>query len=351
MNMSNSPAQSLDGFSGSGAGKRQLVGLALLLAAVAAGPDEAFAWGPATHAYIADHIGMTEDVQNLNEMYGAMVPDLFNTYLAAAENPDLMACLRNGSHGDTLTNADAFKRIWELVRFGFARSAAFGYMSHNDLWGSDNGARWTSSNGTFPGYTILKAQQLMLAIQNDVDASGRSAWDYLGIEPSPGLLPDPLGDPALLMCHFMIEQAGDVVIRRHDPDIGLKLALAAVLRAETLKPYLVKMFVGCPTMDARKVGQAEEAFRQQTLMAGLTFLHDEAEILADITQVLADQAPVFIAAATGEPFDPQLLPLLPRLLSQSLQTALGMIQDDFMTEIGSITGSLEFTMHAHGVQY
>src|SRR5512138_3324251 len=138
--------------------RRQWLVLALL---VLCWPSRAAAWGSATHAYVVDHIGKSNELQNIAEMYGAMVPDLFNTHWQGAANRELAACIRSGTHGYPLTGSDGFGRIWAMGRFGFARNVAFGYVSHNDLWGADHGAHWTSSSGTAPGYTVLKGQQLV----------------------------------------------------------------------------------------------------------------------------------------------------------------------------------------------
>jgi hypothetical protein len=42
-------------------------------------PSQAWAWGSATHAYIADRLGSTQGETNLNEIYGAMALDTFNS--------------------------------------------------------------------------------------------------------------------------------------------------------------------------------------------------------------------------------------------------------------------------------
>ena len=70
----------------------------------------------------------------------------------------------------------------------------------------------------------------MLAIHTNVDATGHSAWDYLGFEPSPVLLPDPLADPALRLCHALVEAAGDVVIPRHEGARGPLLIVCGACR-------------------------------------------------------------------------------------------------------------------------
>ena len=38
----------------------------------------AYPWGFAVHAHLADRLNKPEGDRNLNEMYGAMAPDMFN---------------------------------------------------------------------------------------------------------------------------------------------------------------------------------------------------------------------------------------------------------------------------------
>ena len=67
-------------------------GFALFLALTM---GQAYGWGSATHAYIDDHLGKKGPVKNLNEIYGAMAPDVFNFLFS---NMDMMKYLYTVAH-------------------------------------------------------------------------------------------------------------------------------------------------------------------------------------------------------------------------------------------------------------
>lgn len=55
---------------------------------------QAFGWGSAVHAYIDDHLGRKGPVRNLNEIYGAMAPDVFNSFFQTWTCCDIFIPLR-----------------------------------------------------------------------------------------------------------------------------------------------------------------------------------------------------------------------------------------------------------------
>ena len=68
--------------------------------------SEAFSWGFATHAYIADHLGNTKKSQNGNEIYGSVAPDTFN-YLF--DHPDYLGFLSDQTHAEFHEVVECFK--------------------------------------------------------------------------------------------------------------------------------------------------------------------------------------------------------------------------------------------------
>ena len=114
-------------------GRKPLVLLGvLLLTSLLIAPD-ASPWGSAVHAYIDDHLGANRPVRNANEMYGGMAPDVFN-YLF--DHPDQLQFLYAQTHNN-------FMRLWEVAHRRLGRSVAFGFVSHNDVWGADSTAHHT----------------------------------------------------------------------------------------------------------------------------------------------------------------------------------------------------------------
>ena len=74
--------------------------------------SEAFPWGFATHAYIADHLGKTKKNQNADEIYGSVAPDTFN-YLFT--NPDYLGYLSDQTHAE-------FTKLWNASNQGLGKS-------------------------------------------------------------------------------------------------------------------------------------------------------------------------------------------------------------------------------------
>ena len=93
--------------------------------------SQAFSWGPATHAYIDDHLGRKGPVRNLNEIYGGMAPDVFN-YLFSN-----IAWL-NYLYEETHYNGNIL--VWKKADTITEKAVAFGFVSHNGITGADGTA-------------------------------------------------------------------------------------------------------------------------------------------------------------------------------------------------------------------
>jgi hypothetical protein len=89
-------------------------------------PSMAFSWGSATHAYIDDQLNKTKSTKNLNEIYGGMAPDIFNYMFESPYLQDFYIA----THYD-------FVKIWNVSKNSLDKSLAYGFISHNDMWGAD----------------------------------------------------------------------------------------------------------------------------------------------------------------------------------------------------------------------
>ena len=58
--------------------KKELMGLGVIFLMSFFLTTDAFAWSAATHAYIEDHLGEKRGLDNNNEIYGGILPDVFN---------------------------------------------------------------------------------------------------------------------------------------------------------------------------------------------------------------------------------------------------------------------------------
>lgn len=108
-----------------------------------------FCWGSAVHAYIGDKLGARTGVKNYDEIYGAMAPDVFN-FTFAPYYPFLY----------TQTHYVDFS-IKDVAHGPLQNALAYGYASHNGMWGADFTAHHSGiTYGQGQGYIIAKATEL-----------------------------------------------------------------------------------------------------------------------------------------------------------------------------------------------
>ena len=292
------------------------VGLALLFITMTAYP-----WNFATHAYIAGKIGKALPVHNFNEMYGAMAPDILNFEFSLMDD----YVLRGYTHGippDAVgyspypTPSDSFMSVWDAAYRSIRKSAAYGFVSHNDAWGADFVAHWRAFPTpdldppdpiAFPlsmpvDYTLQPPGYIIyLAAALDFGLEFAQAWEAMGLE----------NDFAtrLMFCHNIIEYAGDLVIKRHDSLIGRKLVWASHLRTPQFAKLLEEAFPDAydPVIDA-----AEPQYREYLTQYGLILLMPEETAIEMLAEQLADLAVdylIFLGMPPEmvEPMKPQLV--------------------------------------------
>lgn len=305
-------------------------------------PMRAGAWSEATHAYIADEIGYSYGLRNMNEIYGAMAPDMFNFEFSLMSDPAMRSCVQAHTHGvvnadPSLENID-FLKVWDNAGWLLDENAAFGYVCHNDVFGADFAAHTLGyTNAGDMGWVIEKTLQLkdMLAAAD--------AWTDLGVDLN---IPSH-NAAATLVSHYMIEQAGDLIIKRADPAIGARVALAALFRTDQFEDT-VAVAIECG--DEAYVRDVENRFRERTFEYGLAFLGSEEAIISIMVQKLTETAPTYFAAY-GVTIPESGLPLIPEISEMGITAALTMIETDYMDEIAAVIYGLEAAMDAYGVFY
>ena len=184
-------------------------------------PVAALAWNQATHAYIADRLGDRVGSDNLQEMWGSVVPDFFNYIFDPTLCPGWIADQTQG------TNADTFLKVWDAASSEGEDALAYGFASHNQQWGADFVAHISGLRPGYKndGYIIIKAKELLA-----------SPLDPVSPHPTFGeVFAESFGmnqDEALLVAHGITEYAVDIRLGSEvAPLIGRKLATAA--RGET----------------------------------------------------------------------------------------------------------------------
>ncbi len=291
---------------------------------------EALPWSAATHAYIEDQLGKKREPDNNNEIYGGIVPDLFN-YLF--DYPSYLDYLYSQTH-------DEFLKVWDASRRGLAMSVAYGFVGHNNVWGTDSTAHHLCLTcGTGEGYAIAKAKQL------------------LAIAP----LPSELGIPAevaIEILHEIVENSVDILVsKKTDPLIGQKIITSAIIRNPQFPLLLVKAYAkdfssytGMNYLEAVKfITAAEKEFRKNLIFYGQILTQDEVTAIELISENTADLAEAFLGLYGIQ------LPVpkeqVVELIISYMNLTISICEYDYQDEIAATIHFVDHQLKANGITY
>jgi hypothetical protein len=290
--------------------------------------SKAFSWGFATHAYMDDHLGKKGARNNLNEIYGGVMPDLFNTLF---DYPEYLDFLPDQTHLK-------FMKVWKASRGDVEKSLAFGFVSHNDRWGADYTAHHACQTCGQPvGYAYAKANVLL----------SEAPLSELGI-------PDEI---AVEIFHEIVENAVDILVKRTDPLIGDRLSSAAQLRSPGFPRLLVRAyakrfasFAGITELEAAQFIQAEESdFREAIFSYGQILSQDEETAIGLISEQTANLAQGFLALYGI------VLSIPPEQIVDRvalyMALAIEFCQGDYLEEVEATIPYVRHKLLVHGVTY
>jgi hypothetical protein len=318
--------------------QKALLGFGIVILAVVLFSSEAFPWGWAAHTYIDDHLGTNRKLRNMNEIYGGIAPDVFNYMFG------YLPFLSNQTHGDYETGENHFLKVWDAAKGEFKKSLAFGFVSHNDLWGADFTAHHQCTTcGTEPvkGYVIVKAE-ILQPILTSVLAANEIFLDRAIV---------------LDIAHEMTEAGIDLLVKRTlDPRVGQKIVSSSLLRSPTFPLLLAKAYAadlaeyaGISRFEAaRIIVSAEREFRSLMVHYGTALDQDEETALRLISEQLAAVAEGFLAA--NEVILPEGVDLVP-LIEFAIGTSMEICAGDFADEIKKTAVFVRKQLKIHGVTY
>jgi hypothetical protein len=280
------------------------------------------AWERGTHAFIADKLKKAGGPYNIDEMYGAMAPDVFN-YLFTTPNVAFRNYLYDQTHHQ-------FLKVKAAVKWGYEKSSAYGFLSHNNVWGADSTAH-IASRTLLPGegYVITKAKML-------------DNWLFANV-PQYAALVSEAPAVGVDICHNVIEAAGDIVLARRGASVGAKLMEIALRPKPHMQNLMVRAYAQGLADSSNSLGYSitlaqaeqlirseEEDFRTSCISYGFQLQQDEDVILANVIAEFKQLAVLYLAL-NGLPVpDDATLTLL---LQTSFQVADSLIKDDYMKEI------------------
>jgi hypothetical protein len=312
--------------------KRTALLVGLIVASLWGTSGPVYGWGSATHAYIASQLSEKPGAANLQEIYGALLPDVFNLMLGESFQGHLSA----------LTH-DEFMRVVEDAASERDKAVAYGFASHNEAWGADRSAHISSATDPDTGYVTAKGDKLVAALEPQV----RLFLIFSGVPNASDVVKDILPTVA----HSAIEAAVDLLVcENQDRALAGRLVLAARgrgLSAPILlnKAYAVEFAASAEVTEAMAnslIVEVENEFRQQMGLYGAALaMEDPAGALAQQASALAR---LLLAVEPGIDID-----IPAALMKQILEEATDLVKDDYAAELTATITRVRQELQSHGV--
>ncbi len=308
--------------------------LALLL------PTAAFSWGWAVHTYIDDQFNTKWALRNGNQLYGGLGPDMFNFRYDEAAYRDFMFYQTHNN----------FMKLWNAAESKPGKALAFGFVSHNEVWGVDSTAHRSGitlgQKGTIPGhpdeggYVIAKAYQLKAILDqipqfNDLQ------------------LPEPL---KMTVAHELVERGVDLLMVSLDPTLGAKMAAAARPPNPNFPLLMEKVYavdLAAAFSISRKdavefVAESERQYRQMLALYGQALMQrTDMAVYLNALQLEGVAQQVFAAYGLTFPEGVDLKPLL----QFGIYQAMNLCRGDFAPEISATLNFVTQQLAVHGIAY
>jgi hypothetical protein len=288
----------------------------------------AFGWGNATHVYFANHLGAKSGPANMNEMYGAVLPDLLNFELTP-----------EGEAG-----ANAFHNIampvWLAAATPAQKSLAFGFMTHNETWGADYTAH-VGAPDFRDGYVIGKGMLLAPELES-------ALWQIL-IDAG---IPDPYAsgfatELAPVFGHDLTETAVDVLVKRNiDKAIGPQIMIAAKQRSSDAGILLAAAY-GLPEAD---IVDAERQYQEYIIQYGKAFTLPEHKTIGILSAQTVPVAEMFIEAAlAGNGYPNVDVAVDPEQIAEFIAAAILNVESDYRQALAYTLSSVEEALEQNGI--
>lgn len=292
----------------------------------------AFGWGSATHAYIARQLGDGQGSADLRAIYGAVLPDAFNVMFGDPYQGPLW----------TLTHYE-FQSLVEQTQSDYDKALAYGFASHNELWGADRTAHISAIGDPTRGYVVRKSDELAAILRPQI----RFFLLLSGVANPDAVLDDLLPT----VTHSAVETAVDLLIcRNEDPDIGRLLLLAARTRGWSApillcKAYAAEFAATAETTEAVAsplIVAAEDEFRGQIERYGSVLAQEDP--LDALAEQAADLAGQLLAAQQGLVVD-----VPADLMKQIVTAAIDLVEGDYAAELAATITQVRQVLESHAI--
>ncbi len=318
--------------------KKDLVRLGVIFLVLFFFTTEVFAWGDATHVYIADRLKARFGYNNINEMWGSLGPDIFNFIFDETLCPSWVA---------DQTHTDGFMKVWNAANTTSEKALAYGFLTHNEVWGADTTAHISGLTfGQNQGYINEKAMALLNTPINPTEPHPTFGDIFTGI----GLDESQ----QLLVAHVIAEYAIDIMLKNDvDRFMGQKVRFAAQFRSPEFPGLLVKAFAADYAAQgfgndfataAYVITVAEEEYRNGMISYGLAISRPEPIAVQLIAEQIVALAPGFLDPGLSLP--PNAVDLVKAAIYASME-----ICNDYLAEINATIDFVENNLMTYGITY
>lgn len=297
-------------------------------------PGLAFGWGAATHAYIAKELGHEPGVMNLQEMYGAVMPDMFNLMYEYEHQ----GFLWNKTHYE-------FMKVVDEGKLDESRAFGYGFASHNEDWGADHTAH-INSVGIKSGEGYVVTKKKILAPQL------RLGMTLFLISKGIAYTPELLEELSLAIADSAVESAVDLLVSQNeDTQIGTRMLAAAKLRSPFVPMLLSKAYAKDLAGEAGII--AEEAIL--LIVETETQFKEYMELYGGI---LTQENAVNLMAEQGAQIAEQMLEerygiiveVPAELMKTGLLSAVDVVKNDYSEELAATLDYVAGQLESHGVE-
>lgn len=291
------------------------------------------AWGPATHTYFGKKLGNKYGVMNWQEMYGALLPDMFNFMFGYPHQRYLW----RQTHYE-------FMKVVEKAKFGRRKAFAYGFVSHNEEWGADQTAHISAITNPGEGYVVTKKKILAPLLEPKIEA-------FLTANSIPHT-PELVEKLALAVADSSIEFAVDLLVSQNeDKRIGIEMLRAAKLRSPFVPILLSRAYAedfaeeaGITLLEAIGIIMTvEKEFKEyMELYGGILREENAADLMAEEAAQLAE---AMLEKEYGIEVD-----VPPELTKDFLLAAVEVIKDDYSEELEGTLEYIEEQLEAHEIE-
>ena len=300
-------------------------------------PTSIFAWGYATHAYFADHLGKSGYYWNLQEIYGSMAPDMFNPFSGSP----YFDYLRTQTH-------EQFHKVVDAAKTKGLKAFAYGFTSHNDVWGADFTAHHDGRTTPGMGYVTAQVIALKPAFQDSIEQV------LLDSHVDPVQAKEIATKFAPMVAHGVVEAAVDILIRRNeDSKIGKRIIQAARFRSPAIPPLLIAAYAADLAHEfdlnivvaTAAIVSAEKAFKEFASFYGYIFTKKEAEIIRRLSDYGVELAELYMKVVKGLDVD-----VPSETVDNLIILTISHVEASYSAEVSATLAYLENEMPLHGIK-